>query len=126
MGLLHTVIRHFDLTSAHVPRLLARSAAATGDTPAAPGSVTPTVALLHYVCLVLGVLAKFFLQFTHGDGTFDWLTLASSLIISAVVYPFVFRKTTDQSQNGVMRYFVCFQNGFFFQTLLEEIQNTLV
>jgi len=43
-----------------------------------------------------------------------------------VIYPFVYKKRVcDPNQSGGLQYFVSFQSGFFFQTLLEEIQSTL-
>lgn len=80
---------------------------------------------LHYLAIVLGVLAKYFIASTHGDEQLNWLTVVSSLILSAVVYPYVYKRVCDPSLSTGMQYFVSFQNGFFFQTLLEEIQNKL-
>jgi len=135
--------RHFDLTRREAspgprpsPRPLA-AAPAGGESqpaPAAPkegaevcrsSALTPAQIAWHYVALAAGVLAKFFVEFARGEGQFNWLSLVSSLIISAVVYPFVYKKVCDPSQNGILSYFVAFQSGFFFQTLLDEIQNTL-
>ncbi len=153
MNLLGHVRSHFDLSHGRGRGLLIREgglgeavsvdAPASGTRPPDPiplGSVPPRpdegriscgrrltagVILLHYLALTLGVLAKFFIQFTHGASRLNWLTLVSALILSAVIYPHVYKRVYDPDQNCGLQYFVSFQSGFFFQTLLEEIQNTL-
>ena len=89
-----------------------------------PGGTTVYV-FLNYVGVFLGVAAKYFIQYSHGGpDSFNWVTLVSSVILSAVIYPFVYKKVCDPRLSGGVQYFISFQHGFFFQTLLEEIQRT--
>ena len=78
--------------------------------------------LFHYLCLVLGVMGKFFIEAASGDGQVNWVSLASAAILSAVVFPYVYRKVCDPRHPNGMQFFVSFQHGFFIQTVLEQVQ----
>jgi hypothetical protein len=98
-----------------------RSGAGGGPRPAP----SPVYVFLNYAAVALGVAAKYFIQYSHGLMSFNWATLVSSAIVSAVLYPFIYKKICDP-QAGGMQYFISFQHGFFFQTVLEEIQRSVL
>jgi hypothetical protein len=92
-----------------------------------PGRPVPLIyTLLHYVALVLGVVSKCFIESLSRGGRMSWVTLVSSAILAAVVFPVVYKRVCDPTQVGSMQFFVSFQHGFFFQTILEEIQKALI
>ncbi len=94
---------------------------------APPGRPVPLIyTLLHYVVLVLGVVSKCFIESLNRGGRMGWVTLVSSAILAAVIFPFVYKRVCDPTQVGAMQFFVSFQHGFFFQTILEEIQKALI
>ena len=104
---------------------------ASPDAPAAPlppppGPVPLIYTVLHYVVLVLGVVSKCFIESLNRGGRMSWVTLVSSAILAAVIFPFVYKKVCNPTQVGAMQFFVSFQHGFFFQTILEEIQKALI
>lgn len=103
-----------------------------GETPGVggealvPGGECPPVkTLLHYLAVALGVLAKYFIRAVGEDGALSWLTVASSFVISAVMFPYVYKKVCDRRARGVVPYFVSLQHGFFFQTVLEQVADVL-
>lgn len=79
----------------------------------------------HYISLTLGVIGKFIIQATSGQIELSGWTLVSSAILAAVVFPFVYKRVCGPNHRGGMQFFVSFQHGFFFQTILEQVGQML-
>lgn len=92
--------------------------------PTVRSTVTAVYVFLNYVGVAMGVGAKYFIEYSRGRMQFSWTIMVSSIILSAVIYPFVYKRICDPRRSGGVQYFISFQHGFFFQTLLEEIQRT--
>jgi hypothetical protein len=77
--------------------------------------------LVIYLAAVGGVAGKFVFDYWRRARPFAWdLDLPISLIIGALVLPIVY-KSTDMSPDKpeeILQYFLAFQNGFFWQTLI--------
>ena len=128
LSLASRIIRHFDLADTPGVRpLLAAEDAPAAPLPPPPKRPVPLIyTLLHYVVLVLGVVSKCFIESLNRGGRMSWVTLASSAILAAVIFPSVYKRVCDLTQVGPMQFFLSFQHGFFFQTILEEIQKALI
>lgn len=94
--------------------------------PAGPGCDLPFAYTVgHYVSLTLGVVGKFVIQAASGQAELGAWTLVSSAILAAVVFPFVYKRVCGPNHRGGMQFFVSFQHGFFFQTILEQVEQLL-
>lgn len=123
MGFGRRIFDHFDLS--HRPQ---REYQAQGVTGPGPDGCRPRPGLStlgHYLCVVLGVTAKFFIEQATGVARLDWTSLVSAAILSAVVFPYVYRKVCDREHPNMMQFFVSFQHGFFIQTVLEQVQRLI-
>ncbi|MEW6032528.1 MAG: hypothetical protein AB1645_06575 [Bacillota bacterium] len=133
MGFLRRLGGYFYLGSARPPEFTVRSWAVpspVGDRPEAPCPADDQrrqalYTVLHYLALVLGVLAKFFIETASRGGTLSWVTVASSVILAAVAFPYVYRRVAAPGQTGAVQFFVSFQHGFFIQTVLEQVQRLI-
>jgi len=78
----------------------------------------------NYGATVLGVVGKniiLSLQRSH-ELAFSWAVLLSSLVVAAVVLPTIYQKSRLARQAPhAIHLFVSFQNGFFWQTLIEQL-----
>jgi hypothetical protein len=79
----------------------------------------------HYVSLTLGVLAKQFTEASTGWSEFNWTTVITAAILAAVSFPYVYKKVCDPSRSDPVEFFISFQSGFFFQTILEQVRRML-
>ena len=83
-----------------------------------------------YVGIFLGVLGKYVFTLYDPGNKFDlslfdpfWLVIA--LIIAAVIFPQIYKGTKIEIQRfGPLQFFIAFQNGFFWQTILEVISKS--
>jgi len=97
-----------------------------GEAAPPPPRPSPLHTLGHYVALALGVLAKYFIESAQGGARVSWVTVLSAVILAAVIFPYVYRRACDPAQARGMQFFVSFQHGFFFQTVLEVVQGALI
>jgi len=130
------VVDHLDLTDRRQREYFGQAvdAAGRGTGPQRPvlpgeegpeGAPSPLYAVGHYLSVVLGVIGKYFLQFTSGRSHFSWHTIVASVILAAVVFPYVYRRVMSRNGSGAMQFFVSFQHGFFFQSILEQVERML-
>ncbi len=133
MGLWARVVRYFDLGvwpdrgvgcgSCPPARSGERKAGDDGGRPLRCRSPLHTVG--HYVSLTLGVLAKQFTEASTGWTEFDWTTVVTAAILAAVSFPYVYKKVCDPHRSDPVEFFISFQSGFFFQTILEQVRRML-
>lgn len=70
-----------------------------------------------YACVILGVISK---QLLDIDLNFNTKHLISSIIISTVVFPCIYRQSNmNKKKPNIIHLFVAFQNGFFWKNILE-------
>jgi len=131
------VVEYFDLTDRWRPEYSGQTVGTSpwgGTGPPLPedqrksGAGCRAVTLYavgHYLSVVLGVLGKYFLQFTSGESLFGWHTVVAAVILAAVVFPYVYRKAITRDGTDPTQFFVSFQHGFFIQTILEQVERML-
>ncbi len=79
----------------------------------------------------MGVLGKYiFLIYTPGSkfviSLFDPFWLVLSLIIAAVIFPYIYKQAQlDIEKIEPIQFFIAVQNGFFWQTIMEIIGKSL-
>ncbi len=80
--------------------------------------------IIYYLCVVMGVSANTIMKQVEKNVaiTVDFKSLLISLILSAVIFPFVY-KTAKFNSSAVnpIQLFIAFQHGFFFETIFKTI-----
>jgi hypothetical protein len=70
-----------------------------------------------FVAMLLGIVANYF--WTHGfAGRVNWDQLARPILVSPIVFMAVYVAATKQPR-GALPVLLAFQNGFFWQTVLQ-------
>jgi len=87
--------------------------------------------LIHTVVLYLVVAVGVFAQFMFGAilkgepqtlGNFNAIQLLLALVVGAIVFPTVYRSAGfNRRKPHPIHWFIAFQNGFFWQALLQSI-----
>jgi hypothetical protein len=88
--------------------------------------------IVMYIGVFLGVLGRYiFANYLTGKrldiGQLDPFWIIISLIVAAVVFPQVYKGTKFKIEAiDPLQFFIAFQNGFFWQSILEVIAKGLV
>lgn len=86
-----------------------------------------THTFLSYFFVTLGVLAQFLfgsylLNKTQPINSVSYLQILLALIVGAAVFPSVYRSVGfDRKKPHPIQYFLAFQNGFFWQGILQAL-----
>lgn len=73
-----------------------------------------------YLFIVFGVVGKFTFDYWQQMRPITWLDLGISFVIGVLVFPAAYKSTklSPDKSDEVLQYFLAFQNGFFWQTLI--------
>ena len=76
--------------------------------------------LFTYLFVVIGVASKFIFDYWQQTRPITWMDFGISFIIGGLSFPAVYKTTTlsPDKPDKVLQYFLAFQNGFFWQTLI--------
>jgi len=83
--------------------------------------------LFLYSTVAVGVLAQFIagniLEIEKGTfGSLSFLKLFLAFVVAAIIFPAVYRGASfDRCKEHPVQYFIAFQNGFFWQALLQVL-----
>jgi hypothetical protein len=109
----NNLIGYFDLYS----RYRNEAARAFEGTGSRFGS--PVWIALQFLALVLGIIAKLFIDTVNKDSTpsVSWIRFIVTGIIALSIFPAVYKKTLDASEPGFVHLCVIFTSGLGYETL---------
>ena len=117
-----TIVRYFDINKR--PTEKASPAPSSGTSISAPNDSVPKHGdvlwnLAFYAAVVSGVIGKQIFDSVKAGGPVRLETLLISLIVSALVFPAVYKSLKlDPSEPNVSQFFFAFLNGFWWQTII--------
>ncbi|MHC4548615.1 MAG: hypothetical protein ACYTEZ_07540 [Planctomycetota bacterium] len=124
----HRILAHLDLFAAQRPKgATARAAAGPEGKAAAPTAPSPPSAAwlaALWGALVLGILAKMFLDSLSGQWKRGWLiSLAVALVLSVSLFPMAYRNAMNSTNPSVVQLCVTFTMGLGVKSLTDAGAN---
>lgn len=118
LNAVNAVIGYFDLYSNRRLRIATAIAGDKADVPSNGWLVG------QFIAVFLGVLAKVFMDYyqvrPESPLGFPWVSLIVSLIITAVIFPAVYKQTLEKSDlPNFVQWFIALGGGFGYKALID-------